>query len=305
VVRVIVVCAAVAAAAVWAETALADSPAPPTVTGVSPASPANHNNPKVQGNAPDGTTVVAVYDNDACTGDPLNTGDAATFASPGIAVHVADDSTTDLYATATDLLDERSDCSSTSATYVEDSTPPPVQIDFGPPANTTKDRPTFDFHSTDPTAALACSVDTGTPQFRPCQRGHFKQDTTLPDGPWTFRVRATDAASNSRTATRQFTVDTTPPTTTIIAHPRAVSRTHHYSETVSFSFVSNDPTARFLCKLDHTPVTSCTSPATYVVPAARGAESSHLFHVSAVDVLGNAGIAPTFSFRVLRAAKHG
>jgi hypothetical protein len=274
------------------------------VTGVSPASPANDNDPLVQGTAPVGT-AVDVYDNASCTGDPLGHDDAAMFASPGIAVHVADDSTTDLYATATDLLDERSDCSSTSATYVEDSTPPPVQIDFGPPANTTKDRPTFDFHSTQATAALACSLDAGTPSFHPCQAGHYKPDTPLPDGPWTFRVRATDAASNSSEATRQFTVDTTPPTTTILAQPRTVIRTNHRSETVSFSFASSEPAARFLCKLDRTPVTVCTSPATYEVPAAKGAKASHLFHVSAVDMLGNAGTAATISFRVIRVAKHG
>jgi hypothetical protein len=298
--RVLVVCAAGAAAAVWAATALADSPAPPVVTGVSPASPANQNDPLVQGTAPDGTTVD-VYDNASCSGGSLAGGDAASFASPGIAVPVADDSTTDLYATATD--GDPSDCSATHVTYVEDSTPPPVQIDFGPAAATIKNRPTFDFHSTEGTAALACSIDAGTPSFQPCQAGHYKPDTPLPDGPWTFRVRATDAASNSSEATRRFTVDTTPPTTTIIAPPRPVIRTNRHSETVSFSFASSEPAARFSCKLDRPPVTLCTSPATYEVPAARGAKSSHTFYVSAVDALGNQGPVAKFSFRVIRAPK--
>src|SRR5206468_3902674 len=52
------------------------------------------------------------------------TGGAATFASPGLSVSVADNTSTSFRATATDAAGNVSACSSTSVTYVEDSTAP-------------------------------------------------------------------------------------------------------------------------------------------------------------------------------------
>jgi hypothetical protein len=103
-------------------------PDPPTLTGTSPASPANNNSPKIIGSAEGGSTVK-LYTNNTCAGSPVATNSAATFASPGIAVSVGSDTTTTFYATATDASNNPSDCSSTlasngSITYVEDSTPP-------------------------------------------------------------------------------------------------------------------------------------------------------------------------------------
>jgi hypothetical protein len=95
-------------------------PAAPTVSAVSPASPADENSPKISGTAPAGTTV-SLYGNAACSGTALATGSAAAFTSPGLTITVADNSTTTVYATATDA-GGTSACSSTFVTYVEDST---------------------------------------------------------------------------------------------------------------------------------------------------------------------------------------
>lgn len=100
-------------------------PAAPTLTGTDPASPANDNNPLVAGTAPADSTVK-IYPNPSCTGTPAATGSAADFASPGLSVTVPDDSSTVFYATATDAANHTSDCSQSSVTYVEDSTPPPA-----------------------------------------------------------------------------------------------------------------------------------------------------------------------------------
>ena len=96
-------------------------PDPPVLSGTNPASPANNNNPRIIGAAEAGSTV-RLYTSSDCTGAVAGQGSAATFASPGIRVSVADNSTTTYYATATDASDNTSGCSTTSVTYTEDST---------------------------------------------------------------------------------------------------------------------------------------------------------------------------------------
>ena len=105
-----------------------DSVAPfaPGLTSVSPASPANRNNPTLKGTAAAGSTV-RLYKTAQCTGAPAATGSAAQFASPGIAMSVANDSTTTFRATATDSAGNTSTCSG-PITYVEDSTAPSPPI---------------------------------------------------------------------------------------------------------------------------------------------------------------------------------
>lgn len=99
---------------------------PPAVTGVTPASPAKDNSPKVFGSGPDAGATISLYTNAACTGAAVATGTQTEFSSTGIAVTVADNSTTTFYARATVVGSAASSCSSSSVTYVEDSTPPPA-----------------------------------------------------------------------------------------------------------------------------------------------------------------------------------
>src|SRR5207249_1318193 len=99
------------------------APAAPTVSSTSPVSPANNNAPKIIGSAEGGSTVK-LYTNASCTSALVGSGGAAAFASPGLSVSVRDDSTTSFYATAADAAGNVSACSSSSVTYVEDSTPP-------------------------------------------------------------------------------------------------------------------------------------------------------------------------------------
>ncbi|MDQ3935425.1 MAG: Ig-like domain-containing protein, partial [Actinomycetota bacterium] len=94
----------------------------PTFTGTDPASPANENDPLVQGIA-DGGTTVFLYDDAACTDPALASGSAEDFGAAGIPVSVGDDTTTTFWAKADDGVDESS-CSTDSIAYVEDSTPP-------------------------------------------------------------------------------------------------------------------------------------------------------------------------------------
>jgi FG-GAP-like repeat len=104
-------------------------PAIPSIDSSSPASPADNNNPKLIGTAVSGSTVK-LYTSSDCSGSPVATGTAATFASPGITVGVPDDSSTTFKATATDPVGNESACSS-GFTYVEDSTAPDAPTNLG------------------------------------------------------------------------------------------------------------------------------------------------------------------------------
>jgi hypothetical protein len=55
-------------------------------------------------------SIVRLFANPTCSGDPVATGDAATFASPGIEVPDYDVNKTDLYVTATDAAGNASAC---------------------------------------------------------------------------------------------------------------------------------------------------------------------------------------------------
>ena len=93
-----------------------------------------------------------------------------------------------------------------------DTTPPALSIDSGPEGLTNNPSPTFAF-SAEGGSTVLCSIDTGTADFGPCSSpGSHSPEAPLPDGTYTFRVRATDAAGNQATQTRSFEVDTASPT---------------------------------------------------------------------------------------------
>jgi hypothetical protein len=95
----------------------------PEITASVPGSPANENSPLIKGTAQAGTTVK-LYTNASCTSAISGQGTAAQFAGSGISITVVDDTTTTLFATATDASSNTSPCSSPAFTYVEDSNAP-------------------------------------------------------------------------------------------------------------------------------------------------------------------------------------
>ncbi len=99
------------------------APPAPVLTGTDPGSPANNNNPKVFGTAETGSTVT-LYDNGTCAPPSVITGPESTFAPPGFAVTVPDNSTTTFSATATTALGP-SACSTVNVTYTEVTPSPP------------------------------------------------------------------------------------------------------------------------------------------------------------------------------------
>jgi hypothetical protein len=276
-------------------------PVAPTLTGTSPSSPANDNSPNILGTAETGTTVK-IYADGSCTGAVVGSGSAAAFASSGIAVSVADNSTTAFHATATDVSTNTSACSPSSVSFVEDSTPPVPSIDSGPSGVTNDHAPTFTF-SSEPGAVFRCSIDTGTPGFGSCS-GPGNSHTPaapLPDGNYTFRVEATDQAGNTGTATRAFTVltpappDSIPPETVINGGPKKTKK-----RKPKFQFASSEPGSTFQCQFDQSPFQPCASP--YKAPT-KLKPGRHQFSVKAIDPAGNVDATPAVrKFKIVKSS---
>ncbi len=280
-----------------------EAPSAPNPQGTTPGSPGNDTSPLVFGSNAECGSTVKLYTDSNCT-DPDNlvaTGSATDFASPGLPVTVAPSSTTDFWATATDVANNTSVCSPSSTTYVEDSVPPQVSVTSGPTGTTTDTAPTFAFNATDAVGPITfrCSIDTGTPSFRACS-GPGNSDTPsspLAAGAHTFRVEATDGAGNSAVATRSFTVQIpqppTAPDTTITKGPKKKTTKRR----PKFKFTSTQAGSTFQCKVDRAKFAPCTSP---FRPPKKLKPGKHTLKVKAVGPTGVADSSPAVrKFRVL------
>jgi Ca2+-binding RTX toxin-like protein len=172
--------------------------------------------PFIKGSAVAGG-VVRLYTNPACAEPRASEGLSAAFASPGIQTSVLNDATTTIYATVTNSVGVTSLCSTSSLTYVEDSTSPETTIDSGPDATVAAGGTVrFEFSSNEPGSHFECHLhDAG---FQPCS-----SPATFPARPTgssassaTLQVRAIDRAGNedASPAARSYAIgaaSTTPP----------------------------------------------------------------------------------------------
>ncbi|HEU4905811.1 MAG TPA: Ig-like domain-containing protein, partial [Solirubrobacterales bacterium] len=136
---------------------------------------------------------------------------------------------------------------------------------------------------------LECSIDSGEAAFGPCDANDSHAAAApLANGPYSFRLRATDSAGNTALATRAFEVDATDPETEITLAPAALATV----ASAKFEFGGEDPegagVASFECKLDAAPFTACASGIEYTGLS----EGSHKFEVRAIDQAGNVDAAP-------------
>ncbi len=168
--------------------------------------------------------------------------------------------------------------------------PPNVSITSGPTGPTTNATPTFGF-TADGGSTVTCSIDTGVASYGACTSGSTHTPASaLPDGAYTFRVRATVAGAPPTVKTRTFTVDRTPAETNIDSGPSGLTS----SSAASFGF-SSEVGASFECRLDAAAFSACTSPQSY----SGIADGPHTFTVRASDGLGNTDASPaTRSFTV-------
>ena len=261
-------------------------PDAPTITATTPGSPANNNSPTVRGTLGAGNpTEVLIFATANCREPTLARATAAEFTGTGIAITVADNTTTPLSAMA--IGESYSGCSNTIS-YIEDSSPPNTLIDSGPKGLTNNPSPSFAFRSPQPGVSFECRLDPsagGT--WAPCSSP--KAYTGLAQGPHRFEVRAIDAAGNTdpSPAVRTFNVDTIPPNTLIDSGPAGLTN----NPSPSFAFHSPQPGVSFECRLDPSAGgtwTPCSSPKAYTA-LARG---PHRFEVRAIDAAGNADASP-------------
>ena len=155
-------------------------------------------------------------------------------------------------------------------TWTIDATPPTVTITGGKPASPTNSTSaSFSFTASDPTQ---CKLDGG--EYTACTSPVTYSG--LADGPHTFTVKATDAASNTAEDSYTWAVDATAPTVAIVGGPAALSNTR----SPTFTFTASEPTQ---CKLEGGAFAACASPQGY----SNLADGEHTFTVKATDTAGN------------------
>lgn len=166
--------------------------------------------------------------------------------------------------------------------FTVDTTPPDSKITAGPAGLLASSSASFEFEATEAGAEFECAIDFGP--FEPCVSPHGYSE--LAEGDHTFWVRARDAVANvdPTPASREFTVDTTPPETTITAGPEGIVG----SRSASFDFEALDGGIGFECMLDAAAWEECTSPMDY----GELADGEHRFSVRALDAAGNVDPTP-------------
>ncbi|MGH2752793.1 MAG: Ig-like domain repeat protein [Actinomycetota bacterium] len=187
------------------------------------------------------------------------------------------------------------DATPAEVTFTVDTVAPDTSVDGGPQGSIADDSPSFTFSSDDASATFQCSLDGLPFALDVCTSP--QNYSSLNEGDHTFAVRAVDVAGNvdATPATRSFTVDTVPPSTTIDSGPSGPTN----SSSATFAFSSPDVDATFECRLAPGAWADCTSPNNITSLV----DGPYDFEVRAVDPAGNADPTPaTSSFTVDTAA---
>ncbi|MCO5315805.1 MAG: Ig-like domain-containing protein [Solirubrobacterales bacterium] len=139
----------------------------------------------------------------------------------------------------------------------------------------------FGISAAAPVPGFECKLDGG--DYGPCSDPAAV--TGLTDGSHTFSVRAIDEVGNrGAAAIRNWTVDTTAPSTEITAGPSGISG----SAGAEFRFASSEAGSSFECSLDDAAWQACNSP----LNLTGLTEGPHGFRVRATDQAGNTDSSP-------------
>ena len=166
-----------------------------------------------------------------------------------------------------------------------DTTVPDTTIDSGP-SGTTNANVSFAFSSSEsPLLGFECKLDSA--EWEAC--GASKSYSNLSEGSHTVQVRAVDTAGNPDPSpvSRTWTVDRTPPDTTINSGPSGTTA----NASPSFTFSSSEPNSTFECRLDSNQESDfqpCSSPKSY----SSLADGDHTLDVRATDAVGNTDQTP-------------
>jgi hypothetical protein len=186
-----------------------------------------------------------------------------------------------------------------SFAWTVDTVAPTSTIDTHPADPSPGKSAAFTFHASETGAKFECSLAAGAAAdaFSSCASG--KSYASLADGSYTFKVRATDLATNQQAPPTAFTwevdnslADTTPPQTTIGARPPDPSA----SSSAFFDYGSDEPGSSFECSLDSGPFLACPAAGIAYAGLANG---PHSFQVRAIDSSANVDPTPAgYSFSV-------
>jgi hypothetical protein len=163
--------------------------------------------------------------------------------------------------------------------------PPDTRIDLGPSGPTNTAEPEFTFSSLPPGAAtFQCwdhRPDDTSESFSDCMSP--RSLGPLDEGPWVFEVRAVTSDGPDPTPARAaFTVDLTPPDTTITSEPARPTAMP------VFAFTSSDSTAAFECwRHRQGEVTPAFAPCISGAQLPPLGDGEWVFEVRAFDPAGN------------------
>ncbi|HEX2086108.1 MAG TPA: PQQ-binding-like beta-propeller repeat protein, partial [Solirubrobacteraceae bacterium] len=157
---------------------------------------------------------------------------------------------------------------------------PNTSMTSGPPTRTRSGHARFEFTSASDGATFECRLDDGI--WNGCASPH---EIDVADGTHRLDVRARkDGIADPSPASWAWTVDTTPPETTIDAAGTGPTEPSGYR----VAFTASDSGARFRCRIDGGPWDPCTSPVVYggLPPG------SYTFEAAARDTVGNEDPTP-------------
>jgi hypothetical protein len=309
---------------------VSSAPAAPSFSGVTPASGADENFPRLQGNVDPGA-IVYIFDTAECNGSPSGSGTAAEFAGAGIEVSVPDNSTSTFFAMAT-LAGIPSGCSVTSVTYQEvtpvggggesgsgssgggsgGATAPPSNGAAKPPAPRLRTIPGNIANNAMPTVVgsapqaakvlIFTSLDCSGGALWSGPASEFVagvQVTMTPNTTAVFSARSVDSDGDRSACSEPvaYTDDSIAPRTRITLGPgvKTVRRTVVFR----FADITEGPQTHFLCKVDRKPWKECNAP----LKLKHLGHRKHVLKVKAYDAAGNREKRPVQrSFKVIRSS---
>lgn len=177
-----------------------------------------------------------------------------------------------------------------SWTWTVDKTAPVPTINSYPPSLTNSTSATFGFSSNEANSTFQCKIDGSA--YSACSSP--KTYTGLAEGAHSFNVMATDSLGNTgNSATRFWTIDLTPPNTTLTSNVGPADGSTTQDNDPVFAFTSNDTGATFECNLQgpghtSTTFTSCASPIGYT----NLDDGTYTFKVRAKDQATNVDASP-------------
>jgi hypothetical protein len=178
----------------------------------------------------------------------------------------------------------------TSITWTVDTQPPPAPaIATGPTGSVQEIASTFTFTGAAAGDVYQCNIDASG--WLPCATPNTT--SALAEGAHVLMVRTADAAGNvSRTDTREWTVDRTPPadTATLIESPANPSSI----ATPQFGFSGAAAPDTYSCRVNGGAWAPCTSP--FTLPSLG--DGTHSFEVALTDAAGNIGSPTTYAWFV-------